>query len=258
MPFDYSELFSSTVGEFVRNVSQSFSSSEGYFTPCLITTTAFLVGTASLIVRRHQSMPVNLYSVVIGPPTTGKSVALSKSCMEPLITLRDQNDMGSFLLERCTSPAMIKCISEQKKVFIGSPEIYDFLNKLLKNDEEHASGEVQLLCELFSGERTSYRYATECTREIPANTPCSLVGMTQLPYGIRLLCRLDQGSGLLDRFLFLFPLCLRPTPTQTQEAKRNVDTHAETFKSLSDIFVEIAGLHQSKKNYSFTDAANDY
>ena len=166
MPFSYSEIFNSAVGEFVKNTSLSLSSCEGYFVPCLISTTAFIVGTASLIARRDQLMPLNLYTVVVGPPTTGKSIALSKSCMEPLITIRDDNDIGNFLLERSTSSAMVKCIAEQKRIFIASPEIYDFLNKLLKNDENHGTGEVQLLCELFSGERSSYRYATECTRVI--------------------------------------------------------------------------------------------
>ena len=258
MPFSYTEIFNPAVGEFVRNVSHSVSSSEGYFVPCLISTTAFLVGTGSLIARGDQLMPLNLYTVVIGPPTTGKSIALSQCSMEPLITIRDDNDIGNYLLERCTPSAMIKCVAEQKKVFIASPEIYDFLNKLLKNDEDHGTGEVQLLCELFSGERTSYRYATECTRLIPANTPCCMIGLTQVPYGVRLLCRLDQGSGLLDRFMFLFPLCLRPTPREMEESKQKLGRHAETFKSMTDIFLEVQELHRSKKNYSFTKAANEY
>ena len=102
-----------------------------------------------------------------------------------------------------------------KKAFVASPEMYNFLNKLLKNDEENASGEVQLLCELFSGQRISYRYATECIREIPANLPFCMLGLTQVPLSVKLLCRLDQGHGLLDHFLFLFPNCLRPSPQES-------------------------------------------
>ena len=139
--------------------------------------------------------------------------------MNPLLAIRDDNDMGNFLLERSTTSGMVKCICEQKKAFVVSPEIYDFLNKLLKNDEENASGEVQLLCELFSGERTSCRYATECIREIPANLPFSMLGLTQVPLSVKILCRLDQGHGLLDRFFFLFPNCLRPCPQESQDAK---------------------------------------
>ena len=80
--------------------------------------------------------------------------------MNRLLATRDDNDMGNFLVERSTTSGMVKCICEQKKVFVASPEIYDFLNTLLKNDE------VKLLCELFSGKRTSYRYATECISAI--------------------------------------------------------------------------------------------
>ena len=66
---------------------------------------------------------------------------------------------------------------------VVSPELYDVLNKMLKNEEENGSGEVQIFCELFSGERTSYRFATEKTREIPEN----------LPFGIALKSRLQHG-----------------------------------------------------------------
>ena len=44
---------------------------------------------------------------------------------------------------------MIKCICEQEKAFFASPEMYDFPNKLLKNDEENASGEVHGLLDRF-------------------------------------------------------------------------------------------------------------
>ena len=252
MPFRYSEIFSPAVGEFVKNMSLSLSSCRGYFVPCLMRTTVFIVGTGSLIARRDQLMPLNLYTIVVG-----KSIDLSKSCMEPLITIRGINDIGNFLLERSTPSAMVKCVAEQKRIFIASPEIY-FLNKLLTNDEDHGTGEVQLLCELFSGERSSYHYATECTRVIASNTPCFMIGLTQVPYGVCLLCRLDQGSGLLDCFLFLFSLCLCPTPKETEEAKQKLRCNAETFKSMTDIFLEIQELHCSKKNYSFTNAANGY
>ena len=105
---------------------------------------------------------LNLYSVVVGPPTTGKSQAMKECSMDPLIAVRDNNDLGDFLLERCTTSALVKCIiTEQKKGVVVSPEVYDVLNKMLKNEEENGSGEVQMLCELFLGERTSYKYATE-------------------------------------------------------------------------------------------------
>ncbi len=184
MQYDYSQLFTSDVYELIKDMARSASSCEGYFIPCLIATAAFVVGNNSLIRNGGQTMPVNLFSIVSGPPTTGKSVALSKVCMEPLITLRDSNDMGNFVLERCTSSGMVKCLSEQKKAFVASPEVYDFLNKLLKNDEDNSSGDVQLLCELFSGERTSYRFATESKREIGGNIPMCILGLTQIPFGV--------------------------------------------------------------------------
>ena len=89
---------------------------------------------------------------------------------------------------------------------ILSPEVFDIINKLLKSDEDNATGDVQLLCKLFSGERCSYHFSTEETRVIPPNTPFCLLGSTQLVNAAKLIARMDQGHGLVDRILLATPL----------------------------------------------------
>ena len=88
------------------------------------------------------------------------------------LKLRDNCDIGNFLIELCTSSpsSLIKTLAEQIKGIVLSPEVFDVLNKILKNDEENRSGEVQMLCELFSGERTSYRFQV--------NIPFVILGTT--------------------------------------------------------------------------------
>ena len=49
------------------------------------------------------------------------------------------------MVERSGSSGLVKCIAEQRRTFLCSPEIYDVLNKLLKNHEESGTGDVQLL-----------------------------------------------------------------------------------------------------------------
>ena len=122
-------------------------------------------------------------------------------------SLIDSEDIPNFLLDKATS----KPLRKMARGFVVSPEVFDLLNKLLKSDDENATGDAQLLCELFSGERVSYRYASEKTRQIGCNVPFSIVGATQVPFAARLIARMDQGHGLLDRFLFIFPTCLRPS-----------------------------------------------
>ena len=84
--------------------------------------------------------------MVIGPPTTGKSPAMKECSVDPLILIRDNCDIGNFVVERCTSSALGKVLSEQNKAMMLSPELYDVLNKLLRNDEESRSGNGQMLC----------------------------------------------------------------------------------------------------------------
>ena len=138
------------------------------------------------------------------------------------------------------------------------PRFLKSLNKLLKSDEDNTTGDVQILCQLFSGESSSYRFATERAREIPANIPFSILGSTQVPYAARLLCRMDQGHGLLDRFMFLFPMCLRPTTTGTEEAHTWFESEEVSLKQISDmIFLEMHGTHDTpiSSHYTFSEDA---
>ena len=67
---------------------------------------------------------------------------------------------------------LLKTVADNNRGFLLSAEIYDVLFKLLKSDEENATGDVQALCQLFSREEASYWYATEKTREITRHALC--------------------------------------------------------------------------------------
>ena len=257
LPFDYDSLFTPRVAEFVKNKAASIGSSPGYLVPCLLTTTAYVIAENFLIRCGPQEMPSNLFMVFVGPPGTGKSQVLQEGALQPIHDIQTERDLPNTIIEKCTSSALVKTVAEHKKAFVVSPEVFDVVNKLLKSDEDNATGDVQILCELFSGESSSYRYATERTREIPANVPFSILGCTQVPYAARLLCRMDQGHGLLDRFMFLFPLCLRPSTADTDAARTWLLREDLHLKQVSEIFIEMFDAHNSApvSHYTFTEEA---
>jgi hypothetical protein len=218
-----------------------------------LTATSFIIAEKNVIKNRSQEMPANMYVVFVGPPTTGKSPALKEGALEPMANVQTQRQLENCIIEKCTSSALVKTIAKVGKGFIISPEVYEVINKLLKSDEENATGDTQVLCELFSGERSSYRFATESIREIPSNVPFSILGTTQVPYAARLICRMDQGHGLLDRFIFLFPNCIRPSTSKTEEAQQWLQSDAAHHKDIADIFLVMHDLHQTSSFYTFTD-----
>ena len=133
----------------------------------------------------------------------------------------------------------MKLLANHYKGFILSPEIFDILNKLMKSDDDNATGDVQLLCKLFSGERCSYHYSTEESKVIPANTPCSILCSTQLLNVAKLIAKIDHEHGLMDRFLFAIPLAFRPTLTEMETAANQLSTEViddfdENFKNIYD------------------------
>ena len=114
-----------------------------------------------------------------------------------------------------------------------SPEVFAILNKLLKSDKENPTGDVQLLCKLFSGERCSCHYSSEKTRIIQSDTSFSILGSIQLQNAAKLIARMDQGHGLVDRILFATPVAFRPSLTKLETAKHALSTEIITdFKAL--------------------------
>lgn len=72
--FRYEELFpEEVVYQFIKNKAVSVGSCEGYFIPSLITTTSYLLSCndAKVNVTTHNE-PLNLYTIFIGYPGTGK------------------------------------------------------------------------------------------------------------------------------------------------------------------------------------------
>ena len=145
--------------------------------------------------------------------------------------------------------------ADLNKGIMLSPEKYDPINKLLKSDEDNGSGDAQLLCELFSGEETTYRFATERSRKIERNTPFTILGCTQLPYTYtRLIARMDQGHWLLDRMNITIPNCLRPSPKETTDAAKICENYP--LKSIQDVLYE---MHTSQlpKIFKFNEEAEE-
>ena len=181
--------------------------------PCLPASTAYIMAQNFVLRSGLQEMTSNRSTGY------GKIASPKEGALQPLHDVSTERDMQNCIIEKCTSSALVKILAEHNKAFIISPEVFEVLNKLLKLDEENATGDVQILCQLFSGESSSYRFATERTCEIPPNVPFSILGSAQVHYAARLLCHMDQGHGLLDRFMLLFPMCLCPTTPETEEAR---------------------------------------
>ena len=135
----------------------------------------------------------------------------------------------------------MKLLATQNRGIIVSPELCDILNKLLKSDEDNATGDIQLLCKLFSGERCSYHYSTEESRLIPQNTPFSILDSTQLQNAAKLIAKMDPGHGLVDKMLIATPLAYRPTLSEMERATQQLSTEVvEDFAEYSQNVSETA------------------
>ena len=85
-------------------------------------------------------MSFNLYSVFVGPPTTGKIQAIKKCAVSPMFAVFGETDLPNIVTQKCTSSGLIKTVADNNKGYLLPEEIY-VLFKLLKPDEENATGE---------------------------------------------------------------------------------------------------------------------
>jgi len=72
----------------------------------------------------------------------GKSQPLKEASLKPLHDLLDERDLPNTIIEKCTSAALVKTVADNE-AFVVSPELFEVINKLLKSDEDNATGDVQ-------------------------------------------------------------------------------------------------------------------
>ena len=114
--FDYSDLFTDKVYSFLENMAKFIGSSIGYLLPSILTSTAFALGShgAQLMVGTHLQ-PINIFTIFIGHPGTGKSPAIEKI----INLLRENTEIGKeILISRSTSSGLVKLLAKHGKAFV--------------------------------------------------------------------------------------------------------------------------------------------
>ena len=154
-------------------------------------------------------------------------------------------ELTTSVISKATSSGLVKLRANNKKGIILSPEVFDIFKKLMKSDEDNATGSIQLLCKLFSGECCSYHYATEGNIIISQNTPFCICSSTQLLNARNLIAKMDH-NGLVDRILFATPLAYRPMLSEMETAK------AQLSREIVDDFQELFhNIHATERNTEF-------
>lgn len=254
MQFNYSEAMDDRVIDFLKNKAKSVGSSVGLLLPSVLTTTCYLLSSKEVKVKlsnTHQQ-PTNLYTILVGPPSIAKSPAMKEGVFGPLEEVLENS--AKVLISNITSSGLTKVLHKEKQCYICSPEVYDVLNKLFKSDEDNATGDSQLLCKLFTGEKCTYHFSTEAIREIGPDAPFAILGATQVSNAAKLLCHMNNGHGLVDRFLFSFPPGFRPLPEEQEESLRVTETYA--INSIGEIYEKVMTLHQEEAiTYYFEEEA---
>ena len=128
MPFDYGRLFLENVFEFIEQTALSMSSCVGYLVPCLLSTTAFVMGLNSLISNESRCFPDVTYICHGHRPSDNWEVPSDEElCSRSCYNLRDNCDIGNFLIERCTSSGLVKTLAQWFSTFFAPGPTWSIL-----------------------------------------------------------------------------------------------------------------------------------
>ncbi|XP_071854829.1 uncharacterized protein [Apostichopus japonicus] len=254
LDFDVTNVFPARVSSFMDHSAKAVSSCSGYLLSCIISACAFLIARKSTLqMPSGHIQNTNIFHVLTGPPSSGKSQALKLAAMDPIKQIAEDKDFPDPIIQKSTVSGLTKKLSENKQGFLISAEIFDSLSRLLKSENE--TNDSAFLCELFSGEQFSLNYATKNETNISALTPFVILGCIQMFPLAKLLVMLNQGQGLIDRFLIHVPLCLRPTPEESRHSKRTLEdlpscpTFLTIMSAISDITTTSYTFCEDSANY---------
>ena len=222
-----------------------------FFFAAIATTSYFLASAKMLVKRNNYEQPMNLFMLIVGPPTSGKSSAFKNGCVEPLEII----DKSESMISNPTSSALTKMLSNKKNVLLANPDGYDVLRLLATDDETLSCENSQLLCKLFSGESCKYVYRTEGCRDIARNSCFCILAGTQVLPGAKIIAKMNTGCGLLERFIVTVPECKLPMPEVQLEAEERLA--GMRISNMSEIYGAINEALGNVCEFKFTIQADD-
>ena len=162
--------------DFLKLKATSIGTNSGYVFASLVTTINYIAAhrKATIEIRRNYITNLNTYFIFVGQPSTGKSPAIKAAVVQPFSKL----NMTEELISSSTSSGLSKLLANNNAAYIVNPEISDYLLKVLKNNDENYSGDMELLCKLYSGESCCLKYSTENSRTIKEDCTLCILGIS--------------------------------------------------------------------------------
>ena len=92
-------------------------------------------------------------------------------------------------------------------------------------------------------------------REIGPDMPFSILVATQVSNAARLLCRMDSGHGLVDRFQIAIPPAFRSFTEELADCQRLLQK--SSLHSMNNIYEHVLSQHSDDITYYFEDDAQE-
>ena len=121
MNVQYERIIHPEIVEFFINKAKSVATHIGFMLPSVIVTCNFLLATKKVKIEAQVSYQqnLNLFMMLLGPPSTGKSPAIKEAVVEPLQNINQENFMES-VISNTTSAGLTKLLARRHECFLTS------------------------------------------------------------------------------------------------------------------------------------------
>ena len=186
--------------------------------------------------------PVNLFTIVLAPPGSGKSAALQAGVNGPILALEEHCDTP-VLIEDFSKHGVFLHLKETEGVGVfARDEVHVFVESLLSSSKNKELDQ-DLLIKFFDNAPWTVNKGNTAKRDRTPHTALSFFGLSQPDSFLETYRKMaKKGNGLVDRILCCCPLPRRLTRSQLTE---QVDRLQQcSIKNLNSMYEYVYHHHQ--------------
>ena len=211
--------------------------------PAILTALSGLMAPRTKLKMSHiEFEPVNLFTIVLAPPGSGKSAALQAGIQGPVLAVEDNCDMP-ILIEDATKNGLFLHLKETGGLgILARDEVHVFMEDLLSLSRKKDL-DKDLLIKFFDNAPWTVNKGNTAKRERIPHTALSFFGLSQPDSFFDIYCKMAKmGNGLIDRILCCCPLPHRLTRGQVNEKVERLQQY--TTQDLKNIYEYVYHKHQ--------------
>lgn len=219
--------------------------------PANLTSLSGLMAPKTKLKMSHiEFEPVNLFTIVLAPPGSGKSAALHAAIERPILAVEDNCD-SPILVEDVTKNGLFVHLKETGGVGVLARDEVHVLMEEIVSSARKKDFDKDLLIKFFDNSAWTVNKGNTGKRDRIPFTALSFFSLSQPDSFFNIYSKMARmGNGLIDRIL-----CCCPLPRRLTRAEVNASVNilqGYSVQSLDSMYEYVYHKHQDQQPVIYT------